>query len=124
MGSQAMSFSVFLLGLLSSLLFCIENGKNSEKSNHMLSATSHMELDFSTKFLNQFEYRLSLCIRGSCRYKFSTFGVKLAPNFLLIIFFFLGHCYFSRNIVLLYERVPLHYNFDMKDLSNISNVTI
>ena len=123
MSSQAMSFSVFSLGLLSSS-FRIENGKNSEKSNHMLSATSDIDLEFLTKFLNQFEYRLSLCTRGWCRNKFSIFGVRLAPSFLLIILFFLGHCYFSCNIVLLYEMVPLHNNFDMKDLSNISNVAI
>ena len=48
MGSQTMSFSVFLLGFLSSQ-FCITNYRNSEKSNHMLSATSHIDLDILTK---------------------------------------------------------------------------
>ena len=51
MGSQAMLFSVFLLGVLS-FSVCIENGENSEKSNRMVSATSHIELEFMTKILN------------------------------------------------------------------------
>ena len=48
---QAFSFSAFSLGLARSS-FCIGNSENSEKSNHMLSATSNIELEFLTKFLN------------------------------------------------------------------------
>ena len=47
--SEAVSFFVFSLGLLYSL-FCIENGENSIQ---MLSATSHIELEFLTKFLTE-----------------------------------------------------------------------
>ena len=50
-GAQVMPFSLFSLGLLSSS-FCIENGENNEKSNHMLSATSDIDLEFLTNFLN------------------------------------------------------------------------
>ena len=32
--------------------FSIENGENSEKRNHMLSATSHVVFEFLTKFVN------------------------------------------------------------------------
>ena len=42
---------MFLLNLLSSL-FCIEIGENSEKSNPILSATSHIELEILATFLN------------------------------------------------------------------------
>ena len=61
MGFQAISFSVFSLGLLSSS-FCIENGENGEKSNHMLSATSHIELEFSKKLLNMSKLRNCLIL--------------------------------------------------------------
>ena len=61
MGAQAMPFSVFLLDLFSSL-FCIENGENSEKSNHRLSATSVVELEFLTKFLNMSKFHNSLIL--------------------------------------------------------------
>ena len=47
LSSQAVPFSVFSLGL-ARYSFCIGNGENSEKSNHMLTATSHIELDFLT----------------------------------------------------------------------------
>ena len=50
-GAQVMPFSLFSLGLLSSS-FCIENGENNEKSNHMFRATSDIELEFLTNFLN------------------------------------------------------------------------
>ena len=51
MSSQVKSFSVFSLGLLSS-----------SKGNHMLSATSHIGLEFFNNFLNmvQSQYRLIL----------------------------------------------------------------
>ena len=51
LGSQALSFSVLSLGLASSS-FCIEKGENNEKSNHMLSTTSHIYLEFLTNFQN------------------------------------------------------------------------
>ena len=55
-GSQAISFSVFSLGRPSSS-FSIEKGDKSEKKNHMLSATSHIELEFLTKFLNKSKFQ-------------------------------------------------------------------
>ena len=51
LSSQTVSLSVFPLGLLSSSV-CIENGGNSEKGNHLPSATSNIGLEFSNKFLN------------------------------------------------------------------------
>ena len=65
MGSQAMSFPVFSLGLLSSS-FCIKNGENSEKTNHMVSATSHIELEFLTKFVECQSCKIGwfCCTRG------------------------------------------------------------
>ena len=44
------------------VLVCIENGENSEKNNHILSATSHFESNFLTKLLNmsKFQNRLIL----------------------------------------------------------------
>ena len=42
---QVISFSVLSLCLFSSS-FCIQNGGNSAKSNHMLSTTSYIELEF------------------------------------------------------------------------------
>ena len=49
---------------------------NSEKSNHMLSATSNIELEFLTKFLNMSQFQNSnidwfCCLRG-CHYKLSS----------------------------------------------------
>ena len=66
LSSQVVSFTAFS-PVFARSLFCIENGENSEKSNHMLSATSHIELEFSTKFLNtsKLHYRLFCCTRGS-----------------------------------------------------------
>ena len=43
---------VFLLGLALCCRSTCQFRRNSEKSNHMLSATSHIELEFLTKFLN------------------------------------------------------------------------
>ena len=60
--------------------FCIQNGKNSEKSNHMLSATSHIEFEFLTKFLNMSQ--------------------------------------FQNRLILLYPRVPLHFDENFKFLKN------
>ena len=47
---------------LSQVTIYLENGENSEKSNHMLSATSHIELEFLIIFLNmsQLQNRLIL----------------------------------------------------------------
>ena len=42
-GSQAILFSVFSLGLISSFL-ALKKSENSEKSNYMLSDTLHIEL--------------------------------------------------------------------------------
>ena len=51
LSSQAVPFSAFSLGL-ARFSFCIASRENSEKSNHMLSATLHIELEFLTKYLN------------------------------------------------------------------------
>ena len=52
---QAISLSVFP-PCLSLSSFCVESGENSEKSHHMLSATSHIELEFFTKLLNMSKF--------------------------------------------------------------------
>ena len=67
--ARASSFSVFSLCLARSS-FCMENGENSEKSNHMPSATSHSGLEFLTKFLKMSKSQ-NRCTRGS-RYRSST----------------------------------------------------
>ena len=43
--------------------FCIANGENSEKSNRMLSATSHIEFDFFKNFLDMSQFQNRLCQR-------------------------------------------------------------
>ena len=55
----ASSFSVFSLCLARSS-FCMENGENSEKSNHIPSATSHSGLEFFDKISEHVQFAKSL----------------------------------------------------------------
>ena len=68
---------LFTLGLLSSS-FCIESGKISEESNHMLSATSEIGLEFLTKFLkmSKFQNRLVLLYQKA-RYIITSHFIKM-----------------------------------------------
>ena len=69
LGSVVAAAPMFLLVLA---LFCRSTCQfrgNSEKSNHLLSATSHIELEFLTKFLKMSKLP-NCCTRGS-RYSIS-----------------------------------------------------
>ena len=73
MGSQAISFSVFSIDLARSS-FCIGNGKNSQKSNHMLSATHTSDCNFWPNFWTCQSCKIGwFCCNRKCRYTWQFF---------------------------------------------------